>query len=109
MLRSILAKSVTSAISAGIAPEVGGIKGIAIAASIITGVIGAVAARSVIHWFGIKHPAAVGLAIGTSSHTAGTTKAIEIGEVEGAMSSIAIVVSGLMTVVLVPILIKLFL
>ena len=46
---------------------------------------------------------AVGLACGNAAHAIGTSKALEFGEVEGAMSSLAIVTAGIMTVILVPI------
>ena len=51
---------------------------------------------------GIHHPVAKGLALGTSAHAVGTAKALELGEIEGAMSSLSIAVAGLMTVIVVP-------
>ena len=67
--------------------------------SIVTGIIGNILAESVCRLFRIKHPIAKGIAIGTSSHVIGTTKAMELGEIEGAMSSLSIAVAGLLTVV----------
>ena len=77
----------------------GGIQTITIAVIIITGVIGNIIAEWILKIFKIKEPVAKGLAIGTASHAVGTTKALEIGEIEGAMSSLSVAVAGLMTVV----------
>lgn len=96
---SLLPKSVTTAIGVGISEELGGIPSITIAAIVLTGNLGNLLAVWICKLFKIKEPIAVGLAIGTSSHALGTTKALEIGEVEGAMSSLSIAVAGLLTVV----------
>lgn len=96
---TLLPKSITTAIGMGVAEELGGYVTIAVAVIIITGVLGNVIAEAVCKWFSIRHPIAKGLALGTSAHAIGTAKAMEMGEVEGAMSSLAIVVSGLCTVV----------
>ena len=96
---TLLPKSITTAIGIGLAEEVGGSVNITVAAIIVTGITGNVVAEGIVKLFKIKDPIAKGLAIGTSAHAIGTTKAIEIGEIEGAMSSLAIVVAGLMTVV----------
>ena len=98
---TFLPKSITTAIGIGVIEEFGGYVSIGVAAIIITGIIGNIIAVKVLSLFKITNPIAKGLAIGCSSHAIGTTKAMEIGEVEGAMSSLAIVVSGLITVVLV--------
>lgn len=95
---SLLPKSITTAIGMGLAKELGGIDTIAASAIILTGIIGNVLCVSVCKLFNIKHPVAIGIAIGTSSHAVGTSKAFEIGEVEGAMSSLSIAVSGIITV-----------
>lgn len=96
---SLLPKSVTTAIGVGISEELGGIPSITIAAIVLTGNLGNLLAVWICKLFKIKEPIAVGLAIGTSSHALGTTKALEIGEVEGAMSSLSIAVAGLLTVI----------
>lgn len=96
---SILPKSITTAIGLGISEELGGIPSITIAAIVLTGNLGNVMAVWICKLFRIKEPIAVGLAIGTSSHALGTTKALEIGEIEGAMSSLSIAVAGLLTVI----------
>ncbi|WP_461813049.1 LrgB family protein [Faecalimonas sp.] len=96
---TLLPKSITTAIGIGVADELGGITTITVAVIIVTGVLGNVIGQSVCKLFKIYEPIAVGLAFGTSSHAVGTAKALEIGEIEGAMSSLSIVVSGLITVV----------
>lgn len=98
---SLIPKSVTTAIALGIAESRGGIQGIAAAGVIVAGVCGAIFAPLFAKLFHITEPVAEGLAIGASSHALGTTKAMEIGSVQGAMSSIAICVCGIMTSVLV--------
>ena len=97
---SLLPKSVTTPIAIGIAEAHGGIRAVTVAAVIITGVIGAIAAPALVRLFRIKNPVEAGTAIGACSHAVGTTKAMEMGEIQGAMSSIAIGVSGLLTVLL---------
>ena len=97
---SLLPKSVTTAIAIGVAESQGGVGGIAAAAVIITGLIGAVLAPLFARVFHVTQPVAEGLAIGACSHALGTTRAMEIGQVQGAMSSIAICVCGIMTSVL---------
>lgn len=96
---TLLPKSITTAIGLGISEELGGITTITVAVIIITGVFGNITAELICKLFKIHDPIAVGLAIGTSSHAIGTAKALELGEVEGAMSSLSIAVSGLLTVI----------
>lgn len=95
---SLLPKSITTAIGMGISQELGGIPNLTVGAIIMTGLLGNMIAVGVVKLFRIKEPVAVGLAIGCASHALGTAKALEIGEVEGAMSSLAISVCGLLTV-----------
>lgn len=97
---SLLPKSVTTAIAIGVAESQGGVGGIAAAAVIITGLIGAVLAPLFARVFHVTQPVAEGLAIGACSHALGTARAMEIGQVQGAMSSIAICVCGILTSVL---------
>lgn len=96
---TFLPKSITTAIGVGVSEELGGITTITVAAIVITGILGNVIATTVCKIFRIKHPIAKGLAIGTASHAIGTSKALEIGEVEGAMSSLSVVIAGLLTVI----------
>jgi len=96
---TLLPKSITLAIGTGLAEELGGYPAITAGVTILTGLLGNVCAESFSRLMHITDPVAKGLAIGASGHAIATTKAMEIGEVEGAMSSLAIVVSGLLTVV----------
>mgnify|MGYP002512963966 FL=1 len=95
---TLLPKSITTAIGIGVSKELGGYVPVTVAAIIVTGVMGNVFAEGVCRVCKISHPVAKGIAIGTSSHAVGTAKAMELGEVEGAMSSLSIVVSGILTV-----------
>lgn len=99
---SLLPKSITTAIGMGVSEEAGGIVTITIVSIILTGIFGNIIGETWFKLVGIKEPIAKGLALGTASHAIGTTKALELGEVEGAMSSLSIAVAGLMTVVVVP-------
>ena len=96
---TLLPKSITTAIGMGVSEELGGIVTITVAVIVITGVLGAILAELVFKIFRIQEPVARGLALGTSAHAIGTSKAMEMGPVEGAMSSLAIAVAGLLTVV----------
>ena len=96
---TLLPKSVTSAIGMGIAEKLGGYPAIATVVIIITGVIGNIFAEGFLKLIGITEKVAKGVAIGTSTHAVGTSRAMEMGETEGAMSSLSIVVAGLITVV----------
>ena len=96
---TLLPKSITTAIGIGVSEELGGIVTVTVAVIIITGILGNILAEAVCKIFKIDEPIAKGLAIGTASHAIGTVKAMEMGEVEGAMSSLAIAVSGLLTVI----------
>ena len=96
---TLLPKSITTAIGMGVSEELGGIVTITVAVIIITGILGNVIAELVCKIFRIQNPIAKGLALGTASHAIGTAKAMEMGPVEGAMSSLAIAVAGLLTVI----------
>lgn len=96
---TLLPKSITTAIGIGLSEEMGGIVTITVATIIVTGVLGNIIAESLCKVFSIKNPISRGLAIGTSAHAVGTARAMEMGEIEGAMSSLAIVVAGLLTVI----------
>ncbi len=94
---SLLPKSITTAIGMGVSEEAGGIVSI-----IFAGILGNIVAEGWFKLVGIREPIAKGLALGTAAHAIGTSKALELGEVEGAMSSLSIAVAGLMTVIAVP-------
>jgi len=96
---SFLPKSITTAIGMGVSEELGGYVSITVAVIIITGVLGNMIGEQLLKLFRVTDPIAKGVAFGTASHAIGTAKAMEIGEIEGAMSSLSIVVSGIITVV----------
>ena len=97
---TLLPKSITTAIGMGVSEELGGIVTITVAVIIITGVLGNMFAEAVCRIFWIEEPIAKGIGIGSASHAIGTAKAMELGDIEGAMSSLSIAVSGLITVIL---------
>lgn len=96
---TLLPKSITTAIGMSVSEELGGYVTITVAVIIITGVIGNILAEFICKIFRIEEPIAKGIAIGSAAHAIGTAKAMEIGEVEGAMSSLSIAVAGILTVV----------
>lgn len=96
---TLLPKSITTAIGMGVSEELGGYVTITVAVIVITGVLGNILAEAVCKIFKIKEPIAKGIAIGSAAHAIGTAKAMEIGEIEGAMSSLSIAVAGILTVV----------
>ncbi|MBR3977622.1 MAG: LrgB family protein [Bacteroidaceae bacterium] len=95
---TLLPKSITTAIGISLSAELNGYIAITVSSIIITGLIGNIAGGLLCRLLRIKHPIAKGIAIGTSTHVMGTSKAMEIGEIEGAMSSLSIAVAGCMTV-----------
>lgn len=101
-LISLIPKSSTTAISQEVSAQIGGIPALSIAATIVTGIAGYVSGPYILKFFGIKDKIAMGIALGTISHASGTAKAMELGEVEGAMASLAIGIAGLTTVFLAP-------
>ena len=103
ILSSVLPKSVTTAIAVGVSEQIQGIQAITIIMVIICGNIGAVFGELIFVIFHIHHPIAQGISLGTTSHAVGTSKAIELGEIQGSMSGLAIIVTGLFTVGLAPI------
>lgn len=96
---TLLPKSITTAIGMGVSEELGGIVTITVAVIIVTGIVGNMIGEPLCRLLHIQEPIAKGIALGTSSHAIGTTRAMEMGEVEGAMSSLSIAVAGLLTVV----------
>lgn len=96
---TLLPKSITTAIGMGVSEKLGGIVTVTVLIIIVTGILGNVIAEGVFKLFRIHERMAKGLALGTAAHAIGTAKAMELGEAEGAMSSLSIVVSGLLTVI----------
>ncbi len=99
MYVTLLPKSITTAIGIGVSGELGGIQSLTVVVIIITGVLGNIFAELICKIFRITDPIAQGVGIGTSTHAVGTARAMEMGEIQGAMSGLSIVVAGLMTVV----------
>lgn len=99
---SLLSKSVTTPIGVEITNQLGGLSPVTVLAIIISGIIGVIVAPIVYKIFKISNPIAIGVSLGTASHAVGTSKALEIGETEGAMSSLSIGIAGIMTVFLAP-------
>lgn len=96
---TFLPKSVTTAIGIGVSEELGGYVPVTAAAIIITGITGSILSEFVFRIFRIDEPVAKGTALGSAAHAMGTAKALESGELEGAVSSLSIVVSGIFTVI----------
>ena len=101
---SLLPKSITIPMGSVVSEQIGGIPSVTIIAITITGITGAVTAPMVCKFFRIKNPVAQGVATGTASHALGTSKALEMGEVQGAMSSLSIGIAGVFTAVVAPVL-----
>lgn len=102
LIKSLLPKSVTTPIGIELSNQLEGIVPITVLAIIISGITGAVIGPSVCKIFKITDSVAIGVAIGTAAHAVGTSKALEIGETEGAMSGLSIGIAGLMTVFIAP-------
>lgn len=99
---TILPKSITTAIAMGVSEEAGGIVTMTVVCIMITGLFGNMIGETAFRVMRITQPIAKGLALGTSAHAIGTARALEMGEVEGAMGSLSIAVAGLLTVAVVP-------
>lgn len=108
LIVSLIPKSVTTPIGVEVSKNLGGIPSVTIVVIVITGIFGAIIVPLVTKYFKIKNKIAIGVSIGTSAHALGTTKAIEMGETEGAMSSLSIGVAGIITVIVAPIIYSIF-
>lgn len=106
IINSLLPKSITTPMGISLTKMLNGIEAITVVSIILTGILGAIIAPVVFKIGRINHPVAKGIALGTSAHALGTTKALQMGEVEGAMSGLSIGVCGIITVVLIPIITK---
>ena len=103
MVGTMFPKSITTPIAVSVSESLGGLVSLTVAVVVFTGIIGAVVGPTVMKLTGIDDPVAQGVAMGSSAHAMGTSKAIEMGEVQGAMSSLSIVVTGITVVVLAPV------
>ncbi len=104
LLFSFMPKSITTPIGMEVSSMIGGISSITVLSIIITGVTGNVSAPFICKIFRINHSVAKGIGIGVASHAIGTSKAMEMGEIEGSMSALSIVIAGILTLIWAPIL-----
>ena len=102
MVSTLFPKSITTAIAVGVSESLGGIVSLTVAVVVFTGIVGSVIAPTLFKVANIHDPVAQGVALGSSAHAMGTAKAIELGEVQGAMSGLSIVVTGIVVVILAP-------
>lgn len=100
MIHSVIPKSITTAMAIVVSGSIGGIPSITVVAVVLTGVLGSIMAPFMIRLLKVDNPIAQGVGIGTCSHAIGTAKAIELGEVQGAISSVALTFSGIVTVII---------
>lgn len=108
MYVTLLPKSITTAIGMGVSEELDGVVTITVAAIVLTGVLGNIIADMVYRLFKVTEPVAKGVGLGSSAHAIGTARAMEMGDIEGAMSSLSIAVSGILTVIVAPVFANLF-
>lgn len=109
LTKSLIPKSITTPIGMSLSKQLGGLPSITVVAIIITGIVGSIIGPLLYKLFKINDKIALGIALGSAAHAIGTSKAMELGEIEGAMSSITIVLSGIITVLMAPMLWNLFL
>ncbi|NMF04326.1 LrgB family protein [Clostridium beijerinckii] len=108
LTKSLIPKSITTPIGMALSKQLGGLPSVAVVAIIITGILGSIIGPFLYKILRINDKVAMGIAMGSSSHAVGTAKAMEIGEIEGAMSSLTIAISGIVTVLIAPVLWSLF-
>ncbi|MGL5329947.1 MAG: LrgB family protein [Peptostreptococcaceae bacterium] len=106
IINSLIPKSITTPMGVSLSKTIDGIEAVTVVSIILTGITGAIFAPTVFKLGKIKHPVSKGIALGTSAHALGTTKALEMGEIEGAMSGLSIGISGIITVIIIPIIIN---
>ena len=104
LLVSLLPKSITTAMGIALSEQAGGIQSLTAAAIIITGILGSLIGSALCKLFRIKHPIAQGVAFGTASHVIGTSRATELGDLQGAVSSLSLAIAGILTALLFPLL-----
>ncbi|NLW42451.1 MAG: LrgB family protein [Tissierellia bacterium] len=102
---SLVSQSITTAIAIPLTEQIGGLGAIVSISISFRGILGAVFSPSILKFFRIENPVAKGVAIGTTSHASGTAKAIEMGEVEGALSGLSIAIAGIITAIVLPIIV----
>lgn len=99
MTASLIPKSITTPIAVEVSGAHGGIVPVTVIAVIFTGILGSIFAPLLIRLFQVNDPVAAGLSIGACSHAVGTSRAIQLGETQGAMSGLAIGICGIITVI----------
>lgn len=102
LIQSIIPKNITTPLGLIVSDTLSGIAGVTVVSIVFTGIFGTIIYAPLFKLLKIEHPVAKGIALGTTSHAIGTSKALELGEVEGAMSSLAIIITGIITVLLTP-------
>ena len=105
---ALLPKSITTAMAIPLVEPTGGLVPLTTSAVIISGIIGSIAGQAMCRLFGIRHPIAQGVAYGTASHVIGTSRATEINELTGAVGSLSLCVAGVLTAILYPLALQLF-
>jgi putative effector of murein hydrolase len=108
ILVSLVPKSITTPMGIALCESLGGNPSVTVLLIVLTGICGAVLAPWILKIFRVKNKIAKGIGIGTAAHALGTSKAMEMGKTEGAMSGAAIGIAGLVTVFIAPFLVKLF-
>jgi len=108
LMKSLLPKSITTPLGLILTDSLGGIASLTVIAIVATGIMGVLLYIPIFKICRITHPIAQGIAIGTTSHAIGTSKAIELGDVQGAMSGLSIVLAGIITVLTVPLFLLIF-
>ena len=106
IINSLIPKSITTPMGISLTKTLSGVEAITVVSIILTGILGAIISPIIFKIGKINNPVAKGISLGTSAHALGTTKALEMGEVEGAMSGLSIGISGIITVILIPIIIN---
>ena len=106
IINSLIPKSITTPMGISLTKTLNGVEAITVVSIILSGILGAIISPIIFKIGKINNPVAKGIALGTSAHALGTTKALEMGEVEGAMSGLSIGISGIITVILIPIIIN---
>lgn len=109
LTESLIPKSITTPIGMALSKQMGGVPSITVVAIILTGILGSILGPFLYKVLKFKDKVAMGIAMGASCHAVGTAKAMEIGEVEGAMSSLTMAITGVLTVIIAPLIWKLFL
>ena len=102
MTVSLLPKSITTAMGMVLSEQNGGIAALTTVVIIVTGILGSLMGSTLCKLLKLDHPIAQGVALGTASHVIGTSKANELGPLQGAVSSLSLATAGIFTAILFP-------